>query len=205
MINKFLGTVGMSVLLTASLVAPVLAADNATSAAMMTKKEVATCMKTATTKKNATNKTAKQAYSAAVARARADYNAALKAAKETFNADNKMCKVAKAKTMTIDIKAQNDSGINGKAVLTEENGKVKVAMMLTGSPAGVSEPAHIHTGTCATLDGVKYPLTSVVDGKSETTVDVTFAQLAAGMPLAINVHKSGAEVGVYVACGDLKF
>jgi len=39
---------------------------------------------------------------------------------------------------------------------------------------------------------------------SETTVDVTIAQLKAMMPLAINVHKSTKEIGTYVVCGDLK-
>jgi hypothetical protein len=73
---------------------------------------------------------------------------------------------------------------------------------LLGAPS-TAEPAHIHMGTCAHLNPApKYPLTSVVDGISETTVNATIAQLTAGN-LAVNVHKSAADLKDYVACGDL--
>src|SRR3989344_2256782 len=100
--------------------------------------------------------------------------------------------------------SQNNSGESGTAKIAEENGKIKVTLDFSGAPAGVTQPAHIHTGSCATIGGVKYPLTFPVNGKSETTLDVSMADLLAGLPLAINVHKSGAEANVYVACGDIK-
>lgn len=203
MIKKILSIFGVSVLLAFTLVIPVLAESNSSTKAMF-KKEAAICMKTATTKKNVANKAAQKAYNVAMAKAKADYKNALKVVKDTFNSENKICKNEKEKTVVVELKAQNDSGITGKVTLKQENGKVKVSMMATGTPTGVSEPAHIHTGSCANLGGVKYPLTSVMNGKSETTLDATFAQLAAGLPLAINIHKSTIEAGVYVSCGDLK-
>jgi hypothetical protein len=105
--------------------------------------------------------------------------------------------------VTVTLNAQNNSGEKGTATLEETGGKVKVTLSLTGAPAGVTQPAHIHTGTCATIGGVLYPLTFPMDGTSETTLNVTMAQLKEQMPLALNVHKSQAEASVYYSCGDL--
>lgn len=103
---------------------------------------------------------------------------------------------------TVVLSEQNDSGENGTVSLKEVGGKVMVSVSMTGAPA-TAQPAHIHTGSCPKPGAVTYPLTNVVDGMSETTLDVTLAELKTQMPLAVNVHKSAAESGVYVACGDL--
>ncbi len=108
-----------------------------------------------------------------------------------------------AKTLQITLNEQNKSGQSGKVVITEVNGKAKVLLNLTGKPSGVAQPAHIHLGSCATIGAVKYPLTSVATGTSQTMLDVSVDQLLAGLPLSINVHKSAAEASVYVACGDI--
>lgn len=106
--------------------------------------------------------------------------------------------------MTVPLYAQNTSGEEGTAVLTDVNGKTKVVLALTGAPVGVSQPAHIHVGACPMPGAVKYPLSNVVGGASETTLDVSLTQLKGELPLAVNVHKSGTEASVYVSCGDLK-
>ncbi len=65
------------------------------------------------------------------------------------------------------------------------------------------QPAHIHDGTCAGIQGVAYPLTSLASGDSTTTVKgVTIDQLLAGK-YAINVHESTSNLGKYVACGEI--
>ena len=100
------------------------------------------------------------------------------------------------------INAQNGSGQHGTVVLKPRGSQTLVEIHLLGAPS-TAEPAHIHMGTCAHLNPApKYPLTSVVDGISETTVNATIAQLTAGN-LAVNVHKSAADLKDYVACGDL--
>lgn len=104
---------------------------------------------------------------------------------------------------SISLVEQNDSGESGKATFVEKDGKVEVTLSLTGAPVGVTQPAHIHKGTCAQIGGVVYPLTFPVDGKSTTTLDVTLSQLKEQSPLSLNVHKSGPESSVYYACGDL--
>jgi hypothetical protein len=109
-------------------------------------------------------------------------------------------------TVTIMLGEQNASGETGTATLTDmHNGTTKVVLKLSGGNAAttVSQPAHIHPGTCATLDPKPiYPLTNVVSGASETTVQVSVDDLLKGT-YAINVHKSGPEASVYVSCGNI--
>lgn len=112
---------------------------------------------------------------------------------------------AMSEGVKIDLKEQNESSESGTATLVEKDGKVMVTLNLTGSPAQVVQPAHIHMGSCPKVGEVKYPLTSPVDGKSETTLEVSLDQLKGEVPLAINVHKSASEAQIYVACGDLVF
>lgn len=99
---------------------------------------------------------------------------------------------------------QNDSKQSGSATLEEVDGSVKVTISLEN---GVSEeqPAHIHIGACPTPGEVKYPLNSVINGKSETTLPsgVTIASLGDLGPLAVNVHKSMSDLKTYVSCADL--
>lgn len=83
------------------------------------------------------------------------------------------------------------------------NGTTQVVLTVTGQPAGVAQPVHIHKGTCANLDPKPaYPLSPLVDGKSETTVDVSLQTLQSSQ-FAINGHKSAEEISVYVFCGDI--
>lgn len=109
-----------------------------------------------------------------------------------------------ATEMTIQLAEENTSGESGTALLREENGKTTVTVSLTGFVPGVVQPAHIHVGACPGVGAVKYPLTSVTDGTSVTELPVTIVQLKSELPLALNVHKSGAEATVYTACGALQ-
>jgi hypothetical protein len=104
---------------------------------------------------------------------------------------------------TIQLTEQNDSSESGTAMLSEKDGKVTVTLSMTGGPADVPQPAHIHVGSCPDVGAVSYPLTNVVNGTSVTVLETTLADLASKQPLGINVHKSVPEVKVYVACGDL--
>ena len=90
---------------------------------------------------------------------------------------------------------------------------------------GVAHPAHIHSGTCATLGDVVVPLNDVggemmgADGSpmameemgssaaipvdlSSTTVQMALADILGGEH-AINVHESAENIQNYIACGDL--
>jgi hypothetical protein len=98
--------------------------------------------------------------------------------------------------------SQNGSGEHGTVALKPRGAKTIVEIHLVGAPA-TAQPAHIHAGTCAKLNPVpKYPLTSLVNGISETSVDQPMSALTKG-GLAVNVHKSAADLKTYVACGNL--
>lgn len=105
--------------------------------------------------------------------------------------------------VTVALSEQNASGESGTATLMEVDEKVKVTLNLTGAPEGVTQPAHIHMGSCPDVGEVKYALNSPVNGVSETTLDVTLDQMKSELPLGINVHKSETEATTYVSCGDL--
>ncbi len=99
--------------------------------------------------------------------------------------------------------AQNGSHEYGTVALTPHGSTTIVEIHLINTPGGAGQPAHVHAGSCAKLDPApKYPLTSVLDGVSETTVKVPLAQLLAS-PMAVNVHKSANDLKDYVACADL--
>lgn len=104
----------------------------------------------------------------------------------------------------VPLKVQNDSKISGTAVLSKIGAKTKLVLTVSGMAATVAMPAHIHFGNCPTPGAVKYPLSTVVNGRSETVLDVSVADLKKMAPLAVNVHQSAAQMGVYVACGNLK-
>src|SRR5678815_5936700 len=111
---------------------------------------------------------------------------------------------AQQKSVSVPIKAQNKSGESGTAKLTPEGDQTKVEISLKGASKAGSQPAHIHDGSCAKLDPKpKYGLSNVENGKSSTTVPVKLDELTGGN-LAINVHKSAADIKTYVACGDIK-
>jgi CHRD domain len=103
----------------------------------------------------------------------------------------------------IAMQAQNGSGEEGSATLTQDGADVKVVISLKNAPA-TAQPAHIHDGTCADLKGVVHPLTNVVSGSSTTVVKgVTIDSLLKGT-FAINVHESASNLGKYVSCGNIK-
>jgi len=104
-------------------------------------------------------------------------------------------------TITIALTQQNASGQSGTATLSADGNQTRVVIDLANSPAG-PQPAHIHTGTCATLGGVAFNLEFPRDGKSTSLVNTPLSALQTGN-FAINVHKSPQESSVYVACGNI--
>jgi multidrug efflux pump subunit AcrA (membrane-fusion protein) len=133
--------------------------------------------------------------------ARAGLERALEASRRALEREEDQAAV------TVNLSEGNNSGEAGVAKLSPlANGtRTKVSLELTGAPSGTRQPAHIHSGSCPEVGGVKYPLNFPTDGRSETVLDVSLDQLKAELPLAINVHKSVPEAAVYVSCGDLNF
>ncbi|OYY81563.1 MAG: hypothetical protein B7Y33_01530 [Hydrogenophilales bacterium 16-62-9] len=105
--------------------------------------------------------------------------------------------------LTVKLEAMNNSGQSGFATLFPEGGKTRVVIELLNTPPGVAQPAHIHAGRCDTLDKApKWPLEALKGGRSVTLVPVSLDAILQDKT-AINIHKSAAEVQVYVACGNI--
>ncbi len=105
--------------------------------------------------------------------------------------------------LTVTMNPQNGSGESGTIKLVQSGPRVVVMVRVNNEPKDAIQPMHIHTGTCANLGGVAYPLKPLVDGKSDTVLsDVTLASLVA-KPMAINSHKSAAQLNIYTACGNI--
>ena len=110
--------------------------------------------------------------------------------------------VVAADSATVKLSPQSGSGESGTATLTKQGDKqTKVVLSVTGGSG--SQPVHIHKGSCAQLDPKPaYPLSPLVNGKSETVVNASLDDLEKGY--AINGHKSAQDVKTYVFCGDIK-
>lgn len=106
--------------------------------------------------------------------------------------------------VTVPLHAVNGSGQEGVATISAvSDQETRVVIQLAGG-AATPQPAHIHAGVCSGIDPKPaYPLNDVVNGRSETTLPIPMARIVEGAYFAINVHKSAAEIDVYVACGDI--
>lgn len=109
---------------------------------------------------------------------------------------------AQEESTTITMDALNDSGVSGEATLTAAGEETVVSIALEGATG--DHPAHIHMGTCDTLNpNPEYVLTDIdADGASETTVPVALSDLLAS-EYAVNVHLSVDEIETYVSCGTI--
>lgn len=110
-----------------------------------------------------------------------------------------------AKLLNINMGAMNGSKQDGTASVGD-SGKnaVKVTVTVSNEPKGAIEPAHIHAGTCKKLNPAPFKaLSSVVGGKSTTTIPGLTVAALKKAKYAINVHKSLNDLKTYVSCGDL--
>lgn len=104
---------------------------------------------------------------------------------------------------SIVIEEQNSSGQNGIVTFEPLNNQTVVKIKSIGYPAGVSEPAHIHLGTCEKPGEIKYPLVSLLNGESETILDADIGYFGKSS-LILNVHKSNEEISTYLSCGNIQ-
>jgi hypothetical protein len=106
--------------------------------------------------------------------------------------------------LKITLNPQNNSGEVGNVVMTQDGDNVVVTVTTENAPADTAQPIHIHKGDCAKLDPKPtYPLVTLQDGKSTTTLkNMQLASLENG-DYAINIHHSTADVPTYYACGNI--
>jgi hypothetical protein len=114
------------------------------------------------------------------------------------------CAFAADSTLKFTLHPQNHSGETGYVTMTEADGNTTVSVTTDNAPPDTAQPIHIHKKTCDTLDPKPaYPLTTLQNGTSTTTLKgMTIAQLQ-DSDYAINIHHSTSDVGTYYACGNI--
>jgi hypothetical protein len=105
--------------------------------------------------------------------------------------------------VTVVLRPVDNSGVSGSAVLTPmTGGQTRVQLSIDNPPPGAL-PAHIHFDTCANPSTIRFGLTNVVDGKSETVVSGSIAYLRRGHGrFSINVHRAEPDLPI-IACGNI--
>jgi hypothetical protein len=104
--------------------------------------------------------------------------------------------------VTVELAEQNGSGQSGTATLAATGDGQTLVTLELSNPGADPQPVHVHSGSCAELGEVAYPLTNLDGGASETTLDVAIDELQGG-GFAINAHESEENIQNYVACGDI--
>ncbi len=114
---------------------------------------------------------------------------------------------AGADAVTFELNERNDSAQFGFATLDPvSDGETKIGLEL-GAPIGLSQAAHVHAGSCRSVDATVFrelePLTEKNPrlATSTTTVDVALADLESG-DFVIDVHQRERE-SRRVACGEI--
>lgn len=78
-----------------------------------------------------------------------------------------------------------------------------MSVVLANDPPDAQHPAHIHSGTCTAFNVLpRYPLQTVIAGKSVTIVDAPLSDLL-NHGLVLEVHSSKYHVNIIAACGVL--
>ena len=114
------------------------------------------------------------------------------------------CSSSAGESRVLTLETLNDSGVNGSVTLTPlGNGHTEVTVQVD-SAGHPNMPAHIHPGTCEELvPQPKYPLESVVAGRSTTDVPASLEDLLSDT-VALNLHASNSQMEVYTACIELR-
>jgi hypothetical protein len=105
--------------------------------------------------------------------------------------------------VTVQLDAEDDSGVSGTAVLTADGDQTTIEVSLVGSEEGYE--GHSFDSTCDdhASASVFYAIEPVdADGKSTSVVDAPLSELTNG-EFWIHLHRPAGERGVGVACGQI--
>lgn len=109
----------------------------------------------------------------------------------------------------------NTSGVSGEAIFHQRvNNETLIELILAGTPADGTHPAHIHMNSAAEGGGIVISLTPVTGATGYSATQVAAIDAAAGGEAVtyddlllydgyINVHLSPEQLGIIVAQGDI--
>ena len=99
--------------------------------------------------------------------------------------------------------AEGGSGEYGTVALKPVGEQTAVEVHVVNVPRGEIKTVHIHRGTCAKVRWpITYPLSPLVDGASETIIDVPLAVILAS-PAVVHVHRSYRNEHRSISCANL--
>jgi hypothetical protein len=102
-------------------------------------------------------------------------------------------------TITIGPGRDEASG-TGTATLTAQGNQTVVVLRAAGTNPEML--AHIHADACPGVGAVVFPLSNPMNGQSTTTIAAPLSTVLA-QGRSINLHRSPADSGIYVGCGNL--
>ncbi len=106
-------------------------------------------------------------------------------------------------SIVVPLSSMGGSTITGVAELMSQGNVTAVVIHLEGEAPDTRHPAHIHAGTCVSANPVpSFPLMTLQDGTSVSTVDAPLATLTSG-GYVIEVFPSETDLSQAVACGAL--
>ena len=113
---------------------------------------------------------------------------------------------ASAPEFTVTIQSVGNSGITGTATFKDIAGVVAILLHLEGVSTDEEDeslmPAELHSGTCANLGPLAYPMSAPDAGASETDLTIDLKQFNMQRPMAVVLYESPQEHTV-IACGDI--
>jgi hypothetical protein len=105
-------------------------------------------------------------------------------------------------SLRLELAEEDGSGQSGTAVISAVSDERTKVVLELDHPPDVPQPAHVHPGPCGNLGDPVAALESLVDGRSETIVAMSLAELQRG-GLVVHAHKSEAEFDASVACAAI--
>lgn len=105
--------------------------------------------------------------------------------------------------------SRNNSNVRGSVAAKSAVAGAGVTITINGAQSGARHPWHVHRGTCANTGSIvggadEYPVLEPNTGGTATASANIEVALSEDSPYSVNVHRSPTELGVIVACGDLR-
>ena len=103
--------------------------------------------------------------------------------------------------LTITLVEFNNSRQSGSAVLIPEEKQTRILVNLANARG--EQPVYISSGTCLKPFEVKYNLAPLINGQSETMLNLPLKDLLKQLPLAIIIYSPAQILERQTACGDI--
>ncbi len=106
-----------------------------------------------------------------------------------------------SETILIDLFKSNESGQSGIATVDEFAGQTQIVLQMVSWDEDIVQPAQIRSGNCGNIREVRYQLNNIVNGRSETVVNISARDVTGERPFVVVVYESLENPDSIVSCG----